>query len=191
MFSELSKSAEGRPTGTPILFPLVVFVIALLTACTGQEPVPTPTPSPYPTTVIKSLTVPDLGSLLIDPIQLPTRVTSADINMVPHPAFADLPQADYFISALYTNGTEFGGRVSIFIYAENADLDTAWPLVLDTIYTPREIQGPGELTAVDHSDMAFIRCGALVHLKINGADADEILTFAEKLDADLVPLICP
>jgi len=137
------------------------------------------------------LSIPNLEPLLLDPIRRPSKVTSAEISRVPHPSFSDLPEADYFISVLYARGSEFGGRLSIFFYALPEDLDTIWPLVLDKIYTPREIDGPGELTAVDHSDIAFIRCNALVHIKLDGADPDEILIFADQFDASLSGLICP
>lgn len=191
MYSNLSRSAENKlPARLSIKKPCVLFILVLAACSRGPAPEATPTPSPYPTVESAPIDIPDLGPMLIDPVQLPPRVTSADISRVPHPAFALLPQADYFVSAQYANGSEFGGRVSIFIFAMAEDLDSAWPLVLDTIYTPREISGPGELAAVDHSDLAFIRCNALVHLKLNGADTDEIITFAEKLDADLAPLIC-
>ncbi len=191
MFSKWTRSVNNRSLipADALLLPALFLFLASLSACISPEPVITSTP--FPTIEAVRLDIPNLEPLLLDPIQRPPRVTSADISQVPHPSFSKLPEADHFISVLYASGSGFGGRLSIFIYAFPEDLDSVWPLVLDTIYTPREIDGPGELTAVDHSDIAFIRCNALVHIKLDGADPDEILTFADKFDADLKSLLCP
>ena len=184
MYFVLNKMVINRK-----YFLLFIFSVFILQAC--SRGIPTPTPSPYPTQEPIRFNLPDLEPLLSGLTQLPARITSSDISSVPHPSLSKLPQPNYFISARYARGSSFGGRLSIFVYAYPEELDAAWPLVLDTIVTPREISGPGDLAAVNHSDLAFIRCNALVHIKLDGADSDELLTFAEKFDANLKPYVCP
>ena len=98
---------------------------------------------------------------------------------------------NFFISYLFSQGSNFGDRLSIFLYAYPEDMDSAWPLVLDTIATPKEISSPSDLAVINFSDISFIRCSALMHIKINGADTNELLTYAEKLDARLKTYVCP
>ena len=193
MYSDRSRPAEPSRhfMGRTIQALLLLCAVLLLTACSAPAPSPpAPTTTPYPTAETLSYTFPDMTELLVKNQQLPSRATSADISRDPHPMFKDLPRPDDFISVIYTNGSTFNGRISIFAYAQSQELDSAWPLVLSTIYTPREIEGPGELAVIDHSDIAFIRCSLLVHIRLVGADSDELLAFAEKLDADLKKAVC-
>jgi hypothetical protein len=168
-----------------------VLVIAIgligLAACARPAPGITPTAIRSTETAMPAL---DLAGVFSSRRLQPPMATSVEMSDIPHPSFAELPEPGFFISAVYASGAEFAGRVSLFMYGHSADLDAAWPLLLDLIVTPNEVPGIGELAAVDHSDMAFIRCMALVHIKLVNSDPVELRTFAEILDAQLVPLIC-
>ena len=187
--SAMTRPATEPPGGPRILSLLVAAGLAgLLAACSAPNPA-TPTAVP-PAPTEPDFPIPDLAPLFDDRRLRPPQATSVDISEIPHPSFAKLPEPRHFISAVYASGAEFAGRVSIFMYVFPEDLDAAWPLLLNLIVTPNEVPGIGDLAAVDHSDMAFIRCTALVHIKLVNSDPVELRTFAETLDAQLVPLIC-
>ena len=161
--------------------------ILLLAACEGAKLSPTPTSLPA---VTPTFLIPDLESVLLRTSSLPARVTSAEISYTPHPSLADLPDAQYFVSLQFLQGTQFGGRVSVFLYANPADMDAAWPAILNTIATPKEIDDIGDLAVVNFSDLVFIRCTALVHIKLVGTQPEELRIYASQLDARFTPLVC-
>ncbi|HUF37048.1 MAG TPA: hypothetical protein VMN57_00870 [Anaerolineales bacterium] len=166
----------------------VLCLAAALSACRAPDPPALPTASPTPTAT--TFHAPDLEPVFNDRRLHPSQATSVELTAVRHPSFAALPEPNDFISAVYAAGAEFAGRVSIFFYLRPEDFDAAWPLLLDLIPTPKEVTGVGELAAVNHSDMAFIRCTALVHIKLVNTAPVDLRTYAETLDAQLIPLIC-
>ena len=167
---------------------IAILLVGILAACSDPDPVVTGAAPPPPTeTAFPAL---DLAPLFNDRRLRPPQAASVDISEIPHPSFSDLPEPEFFVSAVYASGAEFAGRVSVFLYAHPEDLDAAWPLLLGQIVTPNEVTGIGDLAAVDHSDMAFIRCIALVHIKLVNSDPVELRTFAETLDALLLPEVC-
>lgn len=179
-----SQAVDMRIYPLPFIFLLISFIAACSPEPEQPTPtsVPTPTPTPFP--------APDLAPILLRKNNLPTQATSAEISYTPHPSFDKVPSPPYFISALYANGPEFAGRISFFFYANPQILDAAWTAVLETVVTPKEVTGLGELAVVDFSDVVFIRCQTLIHLKLAGTNSEEPRLFAEQLDAQLTPLLC-
>ena len=169
---------------------LLALCLQVSSAGCRSTPPATPTATPAPPTATQ-LPVPDLAPVFDDRRLLPPNASAVEISLIEHPSFEELPESRHFLSVIYSNGAEFAGRVSLFVYAQPEDLDYAWPRLLDLIVTPNEVQGIGELAAVDHSDMAFIRCMTLVHIKLVNSDPFELRTYAETLDAKLIPVVCP
>jgi hypothetical protein len=160
----------------------------ILLGCGGPAPSATPQPTRIPTATV--FPTPALDPILEQLNGVPARITSAEISQVRHPVYADMPEPDYYTGVQYLQGTEFGGRMAIFVYTDESDLDAAWPIVLGLIQTPKEVQDIGDLAAVNFSDIVFIRCTTLVHIKLVGTETEELLIFAQQLDARLNSAVC-
>jgi hypothetical protein len=180
---------------TNILF--LILILILLTACSAVTPTPTPTPTyqiepnliPATTAEFK-FPQQDIETILSTLTKYVSGVTSYDYTYNQTRRFSHLPPAQQIINQRLQFGTTYGGQISILFYANPIDLRLAYENARQLVYTPRELPEPGEIAVIDHNDLVFIRCFALVYIQFVHGDPDILIAYSRVLDAKITPIVC-
>lgn len=192
-------------------------LLVLLAACAAPSPPPTPTPvptaTPSPTPTPIPLSEIDLEPILILPGDLPAGFSGAQIRDVLPEMFATLPDSDNQIYQQFERNGRAAGGVAVMLYESSDDIDGAYSLLLEGFGEPSNEAGitverqavpdvgeqaetvtiEGTLLGVtlDSVDLAFIRCSAVVHIRLVGtALLAEASSYARRLDERLAGLVC-
>jgi len=168
-------------------------------------PTNTPTPTPIPLSELR------LEPLLIQPGDLPAGFSGAQVKDVAPSLFDDLPTAENTIDQRFERGGDTAGGVTVFLYDSTSEIEEAYALIMSieadsSIMGGMNVQavaGVGEQAIVsvlslsvwgftlESSDLAFIRCNAVVHIGMVGVvDIDTIKAYAKRLDSRLEPVVC-
>lgn len=144
-----------------------------------------------------------LEPALIQPGDLPAGVGGAQVRDTPPSMFAHTPPAIQVIDQRFQRNNENAGGVVVLLYSAKQDRDAAFTLTTNAMGKDTRPQyGVGEyasvvtvqpktIGAIAFVDVAFVRCGALVHIRLtNTANADDVITYARRLDSRLMPLVC-
>ena len=187
---------------------LLLLLVILIAACSPELPTLTPTAQatamPPPTAAPVPLSEIDLEPLLIQGADLRVGYLGAQIRDYAPPMFDKLPGSENTIyQQLEYNGEQTGG-VTVFLYSNENDLSQAYIQVLyamgDQVEPVQEIGDEAALLFMsievlsekkEYADLAFIRCGALAHIRIGkDSDKESIIAYAKRLDKRLEPIIC-
>ena len=170
-------------------------------------PTNTPTPTPIPLSELR------LEPLLIQPGDLPAGFSVAQVKDVAPSMFDDLPSAENTIDQRFERGGDTAGGVTVFLYDSTSEIEEAYALLMsiEADYVAlltggmnvQTVTGVGEQAIVsvlslsvggftlESSDLAFIRCNAVVHIRMAGVvDIDTIKAYAKRLDSRLEPVVC-
>jgi hypothetical protein len=117
--------------------------------------------------------------------------------------FSGIPVAQNTIYIQFEKNGSVAGGVSVFLYENQSDLERAYQLVIDGFGDTKVTVEVGDEAVVasfsssvggvnlDVADLAFVRCSALVHIRMSkGADKDSITAYAKRLDNRLIPIVC-
>ena len=177
---------------TTILMVLSFMLVACSTAIPGT---PTSTPIPYAEV--------DLNSLIINLKDLPADITEGPQKPMPG-MYAALPRsANEAYKPLVRNGRAAGG-IAVFLYENPKDVEDAYSALVyefgDDVANLREVgekaAGVNLVTRLTQNnlliaDLAFIRCGAVAHVRMEGyADLEAVTAYAKSLDARLQSQVC-
>jgi hypothetical protein len=148
------------------------------------------------------LTALDLESLLIQPGDLPAGVIGSQVKDKAPPVFKDAPLPVKAIDQRFglADGVTIGG-VTVLLYDSPADLEKAYAVVIggmgSSAYPSTEVGDKariGGLTARTQriAEVSFVRCHALVSVSLSETPQpdDDTLTYAQRLDKRLMPLVC-
>lgn len=191
-----------------------MILIASATSCSPRLLSPTITPTPHPTFTPTPVTAAALESYLIRPGDLPAGYAAAQIRTILPEMFDGFPKTDVQIFQELERAGERAGWVAILMYNREADLDVAYrgllrgfgesqrgtgTAIIREVISEVGDRAEGVSLSVDilgvtlnSVDIAFVRCAALVHIRMVGAsDFDPATSYAQRLDARLADAICP
>lgn len=180
----------------------LTMIVLGLAACSASA-----TPTPIPLSQV------NLEPILILPGDLPAGLSGAQVRDSLPEMFGNLPEASNQIYQQFQRQGEAAGGVAATLYESDSDRDVAYTLLLkgfgDTSsgsITKTEriavsnvgeraeavtLQGSMLGIVLDFADLAFVRCGAVVHIRFGGsADLTEIVSYARRLDERLTTLVC-
>jgi hypothetical protein len=133
----------------------------------------------------------DLEPLLIQSGDLPSGFSGAQVLQDAPGMFRDIPPTENVIYQRFQKNGETIGGVTVFLYGDDETRGAAYDLVVDGFADPvEEISNVGEIADGSLFDLAFIRCNALVHVRMVGAGLDEVAAYATRLDSRLTDVVC-
>lgn len=155
-------------------------------------------------------TVVDLGSLMVQPGDLPSGVTASVLSARLPPLFADITKPDRVAYRTLDQDANLGTGVTLLLYTSPADRIRAYQSVLHGFGANAKPIGnigeqaylvavAGALSATEMqakekpvmADLAFQRCQAVVHIRMRSPKAEnEIKTYAQRLDERLLKAVC-
>ncbi len=213
-----APTATDTPPATPTDTPLPTPTNTQEPTNTPVPPTPTNTPvPPSPTNTPTATPIPlselDLEPLLIQPGDLPAGFSGAQVKDVAPNMFDDLSAAENTIDQRFERGGDTAGGVTVFLYDSTSEIEEAYALLMSieadyvVLLTGgmniQTVTGVGEQAivsvlsfsvggfALESSDLAFIRCNAVVHIRMAGVvDIDTIKAYAKRLDSRLEPVVC-
>lgn len=142
-----------------------------------------------------------LEALLIQAGDFPSAYKIGDASNVIPERYKDNPVAQKQISVGLTRNDSWQGDVSIFLYEKQTDIDKSYGQ--ESAHS-EDISGLGEKSnlivfsvpysggVLDGLNLVFIRCSAVVHMRIlvEGITKDDIIAYAKRLDKRLAPSVC-
>ncbi len=172
------------------------------TAMPTQTPIPSPTPVP--------LSEIDLESILLLKGDLPTIFEGGQVKSKNPEQFEGIPEADQSIQQTFIDPEASWGEdlsIMILLYSSISDLTSAYDIVIkkagwdDTTFTPISDVGEKAVEAsktydelpfigMTNAKVIFSRCHALVYVSLK-RKMDVAITYAQRLDKRLKPLVCP
>ena len=157
-----------------------------------EAPPSTPTPTPAPLTALT------LTPILVQPGDLPAGFSAAQVRDAPPGMFDDLPAWGWAVYQQLARGDDTGGGITVISYDDTGALADAYNLVRSGMGDALEMDDLGERAALTMlgfgpggGDVAFTRCGLLIHIRMVGADRDGLTAYAQRLDKRLQSLPCP
>jgi len=186
---------------------IVVMLAVTLNSCAGTAATqiaadlteePTLTPAPVPISEIQ------LDSIVIQEGDLPAGFSGAQIRDTAPEMFKDLPSAQNTVYQQLEKEGDVAGGITIFLYDSQDNIETAYNLIVGGLLDDAKLSDEvGEkaiissisITIADITiksvDMAFVRCGAVVHIRMSGTDdVNSVVAYAKRLDNRLKTLIC-
>jgi hypothetical protein len=183
----LLASCESIPTGdallTAIAQPTKTFVFNL-------SDLPTQIP-PTPITLADI----DLESIILLPGDLPDGYTGAGV-VDPIPNRFGGTQGVNEIFQLIEYKSRPAGEVTIIVYDSEARSAITYDLILDDMYPIEEVKNLGEQAhiTIDHffmiTELSFLRCNADVNVTLWTTNREIIISYAQRLDERITPLVC-
>lgn len=116
--------------------------------------------------------------------------------------FKDFPVAQNQISVEITLFGSWAGNATIFLYERQADIDKAFQLSSGT--ANETISGLGEKSVfaafsipygteggtIDGANVLFVRCSAVVEIRLITENNEDVIAYAKRLDERLMPAVC-
>lgn len=142
----------------------------------------------------------DLEPLLIQPGDLPAGISAAQVRAELPQMFEGVPTPIKAIDQRFQDGVGNAGGVSVALYEGAADRDAAYDkLVKGMTSDAQAYTGVGERATsltldmvIQATDVAFIRCHAVVYVRIVGSsDLTGAISYAKRLDERLKEVVCP
>lgn len=197
----LLTSCSSTPSGDAVQTAIAQTQIAQPT--TTLVPIPTDTPTPIPPTPIPLADL-DLSSILVQSGDLPSGYSGAQIRNTPPAMFKDIPEPMNQVYQQFEHNNDSAGGVGIFIYDNQLDADNAYNIILDGMGDSTEsisnIGVRARMMTMDYSmmpggikamDLVSFRCNTVVSIRITDSDnPDYIISYAQRLDERLTPLVC-
>jgi len=215
---EVAASVEAQlavaMTGTAAPQPSSTFTpVSTKTAVPTDTPIPTDTPTPAPTDTPTPTRVAladlDLEPLLIQPGDLPTHLLPDFVSeelASQSLRLRSLPRPDNFINQRFYNAQDSaGGAVIIFLYESIDTVKSSYGATEGKMkanffasHFPFDLNLENEEDAFGYMDtppapqwhLAFTRCHAFVYVWMTDGREYDIVTYAQKLDERLKPLVC-
>lgn len=186
LLSVMLSACESVPTGdalpTAMAEPTKTFVFNLTDVPTQILPTPIP------------LADIDLESIILLPGDLPDGYTGAEV-LDPIPDRFGGTQGVNEIFQVIEYKSRPAGEVTIIVYDSEARSAITYDLILDGMYPIEEVKILGEQAQleINHfiTELSFLRCNADVKITMwNSTNREIIISYAQKLDKRLIPLVC-
>ncbi len=163
----------------------IYIITLLLTACTMTSPTAPSTQVP--------LAELDLKEILIQRGDLPAGYVGGLVENTLPGTYDNLPKPINQIYQSIDLGNVNGGGVAIIIYNTAASANEAYDTLLSEVTStdqPKQVEDVAEKADLTGWNMLFLRFNTLVHIRIVGSKETEYVTYAQKLDQRLIPLVC-
>lgn len=166
----------------------LVLIALLLASCSTERSSNNPTRAP--------LADLDLEAVLIKPGDLPMGYVGGQVQDSLPAMFNNIPQP---VNQIYqqfdqNNSAGSGGGVSVIVY-DSVDASTeAYETILSDMGSnvqEKGVENLGEKADISGWNLLFLRCNTIVHIRMVGSNNDQYISYAQKLDKRLAPLICP
>lgn len=182
---------------------ITVTIVLIGCGAAPAEPAavaPTSAPAAAPTATPVPLDQVDLESILIASGDLPAGMSGAQVRDTAPKMFDGMPPAIKVINQQIAQDERQIGGVTVFLYADAAEREKAYKLVLDGFGDAKAVEDLGEqaqitlpddgtVTVIDSADVAFVRCQAVAHVRMTGAgvskDTTPLTAYAKRLDKRL------
>ena len=201
LFTILLASCSSAPSGNAVQTAIAQTQAVLPT--NTSVPIPTGTPTPIPPTMIPIADL-DLSSILVQPNDLPAGYSEAQIRSTAPAMFNDIPESKNQIYQQFEHDGDAAGGVGVFIYDNQLDADNAYNTILDGMGDGTEsVSNIGvrarmalmDMTLsgmnIQNSELLFYRCNTVVHIRMtDSSNPDYVISFAQRLDERLTPLVC-
>jgi hypothetical protein len=165
-------------------------------------PKPIDTTIPLPPTPIPLVDM-DLASILIQPGDLPAGYTGAQVRGFLPRMFDDITQPTKQIYQEFEKNNDNAGGVAVIIYDSSDVAIKAYNTILDGMDSHvQAVLNLGEraklstmtintIMGTNAMDLLFLQCSTVVHIRMTAIDEqDYIISYAQRLDARLTPLVC-
>jgi hypothetical protein len=108
--------------------------------------------------------------------------------------YSELPKPDLVVYQSITNvAYSQEGHVLVTIYRDNTSLENAYKLLFDgnSVNDFAEMAKSLTVGAVgEWHNVAFVRCNAIVYIRIYGLFEEDIIEFAKRVDGRLIKVLC-
>jgi hypothetical protein len=166
----------------------LVLIALLLVSCRTSRSTTTPTQVP--------LADLELEAILINPGDLPMGYVAGQVQDSLPGMFDGIPQP---VNQIYqqidqNNTSGSGGGVSVIVYDSAADSTEAYDTILLGMGSSGQntaIENLGEKANKSGWILLFLRCYTIVYFRMVGTNYDQYLSYGQKLDKRLIPLVCP
>lgn len=212
-FAALIVSGVACAPSSEVVLTATIASLPTSTPLATHTSVPTDTPQHTATPTRVPLSELDLEPLLIVPGDLPAGFSGAQIRDVLPPMFDGVPETDNQISQQFERDGEGAGSVNVMLYSAGVDREAVYARILDGFAEPEDgsnikvvrenIAEVGEMaeaetieasvlsTPLNTADLTFVRCGAVVHIRLFGTSKMvDIVSYARRLDRRLMAVVC-
>lgn len=183
----------------------LVLLAALLISCGGPQVATDPTPASAPTAMP---TVVTLDKIAIEPAliqsgDLPSGLVGGQVKALVPVLFKGITPPDRVLTQSLENGGVALGNVTVLLYQDTKNRDAAYTQMLgDIAITPatggtaqpgigeRSLGGLFTNNLPGFAEIAFVRCHAVVHIRLDTQDATDVTTYAKRLDTRLQTVVC-
>lgn len=165
----------------------LILIAILLVSCSAARSPNKSTPVP--------LADLDLAAILIKPGDLPMGYVDGQVQDFLPGMFDSIPRPVKQIYQQFdqNNGSGSGGGVSVIVYdTEEASTEAYNTILLEMGSNGQEtdIGNLGEKANISGWNLLFLRCNTIVHFRMVGTSYDRYISYAQKLDERLSPLVC-
>lgn len=202
-------AVAGPPTAIPTIALPPTFT-PTATLLPTETPAATPTGLPTATPALVPLGQINLEPLLIQPGDLPSGYTGAQIRKMLPPMYDGIPATQNQIHQDFAINGQTKGGVAIMLYDTVADSNVAYSFLLDGMNSDlihsQPVAGVGTradvvvislLTGAPidmGGDLIFVRCTAVVSIRMTvlsrGMESDQLAAYAQRLDQRLAQAVC-
>jgi hypothetical protein len=146
----------------------------------------------------------NLEQQLIQPGDLPESFTAGTPGSTVPDRFKDFPPAQYQASVELTTGGSWAGNATVFLYSSADDIDKAFNPEGKTYDDSKALDGLGEKSSflkfsipygtgastIDAVNAFWIRCSAVVEIRLITPDEEVVKRYALALDGRIAPAVC-
>ena len=187
---------------------MLLLVLLFTTACApSQSAIQTAiaqTQAAIPTAISTSTPIAlkdiKLDALLVQPGDLPAGITTAQIRSTAPAMFSGLPVADQTVFQQFSQAGNISGGATVFLYSDATKRQNAYAQIHDgmgpaglnsTVQNVGEKSNEIHMTLIqDEYEILFLRCTAVVHIRMFIDDNASIEAYAQHLDQRLTPVVC-
>jgi hypothetical protein len=182
---------------------IMSFVVTAI-SCSQLESIAKLNPSEPPSKLLTSDQIQNINleSQIILPGDLPSDYQFGKPTSIMPDRYKDYPKALYQISVEITG---YGsGTANIFLYSNSSDIEKAINPSAKPYDEKNSLNGLGEkssfltlsipygtgATVLEMSNALFVRCSAVIEIRIITDRKDDVSSYALKLDKRITPLVC-
>lgn len=171
---------------------LAVLMVVLVGCGSSTQPTAIPSSTAVPLSQI------NLEPLLVQSGDLPAGLSGSQVRDEAPEMFRDMPKYENVIYQRFENKGQVVGGITVFLYASGNDINSAYSSIEKGIGSGTEplsdIGEKGivaELSLLDNTstDILFVRCQAVVHIRMPG-DKTDSTPYARRLDKRITPVVC-
>ncbi|MGB7539308.1 MAG: hypothetical protein WBM17_12290 [Anaerolineales bacterium] len=146
----------------------------------------------------------NLEQQLVRPGDLPEGFTAGNPGSTVPERFKDFPPAQYQVSVELTAGGSWAGNTTVFLYGNADDIEKAFNPEGKAYDESNALEGLGEKSSflklsipygtggstLDAANAFWIRCSAVVEIRLITSNDDDVKNYALALDQRITPYVC-